>query len=319
VNEMEQLRRLRAGLPGPRREGRESARAALMERASLSGTPRRRRRRRHGRRALALVGAACLTAAIVIATGSSGGPSARPEVASASELRHLATVFPRLQIAGPWQILTTEGSGAEGSVELRYEGEPALLPRFDNPPTVEIRWRSSSREQRVSELLAEGFLPAGQMTVEQQRPISGSALPFTYRPVQVSAYVSRGPGADRLSTVALWNEGGRVFELAARLRSLNVIWRLAERVELLRENEWLVALRPGGGRFLAEATGGAVKVEKVKIGERPNGEPIYATRGLIEGPGPGERLEEPDLSKPSPPTIYREGDEVRIVVTPPPG
>ena len=318
MSEIERLKGLREDLPGLSAEARASARAALLERASVSapspGRPGRRRRRR-----LALAGAVGFAAAaILFAIGSAGGPTARPEVASAAQLRHLAAVFPRLQIAGPWQILSTGGTGDEGRVGFRYEGEPGFSPAFEAAAGVEIRWYSVPARERESQLLAEGFTPAGSRGIDQARPSSGTSLPFEIHAVEATAYVSRDEAGGKLAAVALWREGARVYELHAQVPTIKTLWWIAERVEILAEEEWLLALEPGGGPYLAEVRGGVVKVKKVKIGEKPNGEPIYRTEGLIRGPGRGEKLGQPDLSKPAPPIIFREGDRVRVVVTPAP-
>jgi hypothetical protein len=318
VSEIEQLKGLREGLPGLSAEARASARADLLEHANASAPPPRRRFRRR-RRSLALAGAAGFAAAaILFAIGTAGGPTARPEVASAAQLRHLAAVFPRLQIAGPWQILSTEGTGDEGRVSFRYEGEPGFSPAFEATAGVQIRWYSVPARQRESRLLAEGFTLAGRRSLEQSRPSSDSPLPFERHAIEVTAYVSGEQAEGEPATVGLWREGGRVYELHAQVPALKALWWIAERVEILREREWLLALEPGGGPYLAEVRSGVVKVEKVKIGEKPNGDPIYRTEGVIKGPGPGEKLEPPNLSKPAPPIVYREGDRVRVVVNPAP-
>jgi hypothetical protein len=91
--------------------------------------------------------------------------------------------------------------------------------------------------------------------------------------------------------------------------------RLMERIEVLDEEEWLIALQSGGGKWLNDSGGGLIaKIEKIKVGESPDGQPIYKERGLI---GVGDPGEAPDFSA-APPTIYREGDRIRVVTEKPP-
>lgn len=320
MDEIEQLRRLRDGLPGPRPQAREAARAVLLEHVgpAPSQAPRLRW---YGRRALALACVACAaTVAILIAIGSAGGPSAKPELASAAELRQLAAVFPRLQIAGKWQIVSTEGNGERGRVLFRDEYKFRYLrPKVRVSPHVEILWRPISQKQRESELREEGFARAGAMQVEQSRPVAGWVLPFKFRPVDVTAYLTRSLDGRSFSAVALWHEGGRVFELHAGVGSLYKVWRLAERIEILGEGQWLIALKVGGGVYLAETGGGlAARVEHVKTGERPNGDPIYETKSYVGVPGKGNEFKPHEFTLHNLTTIYRNGDQVRVVVTPPP-
>lgn len=316
MDEIDQLRKLRAGLPGPREEARNAARAALMERVGPS-RPQRARRRWNGRPALATAGAACLaTAAILILIGSAGGPSVRPEIAKAGELRHLAKVFPRLQIAGGWQIVSTEGTAGGGRMVFRDEMAPSIRAKFKVSPRVEIQWRSLRQAQRMAKLLAEGFVPAGQMRVKQARPVMGWVLPFKFRPVDVSAYVSGSTEEGLSPAVALWHEGDRAFELRASVGSVDKLWRLAERVQVLGVREWLIALKPGGGRYLTKSNGGLpTRVEKVKIGEKPNGKPIYRTHTYFGATNNGVAMFEARNVT----TIVREGEKVRVaaVLVPP--
>ena len=65
-----------------------------------------------------------------------------------------------------------------------------------------------------------------------------------------------------------------------------------------------------GGVALSTHAGGLKEIEKVKIGESPDGQPIYGTKGSLEPPKPGEEL---DASSPLP-IIYRDGSETRIIV-----
>lgn len=322
MNEIEQLKRMRKDLPGAREEARGGARAALMERAAPAAAQALPRRRRIRRRAFAFLAAGGLAAAaVLVALGSGGTPAAKPEVASAAELRRLAAELPRLQIAGPWQILSIEGTGEGGNVKLRFEGEAdeeAQRRRAGAPDRAEIQWRTAPEAEREAGLLAEGFAPAGRETLEMQRPIPCCKLPFSHVPVEVKAFAPRDHSAQDFPAVALWREGRRVFELHAQVPDLDALWRLAERAEILSEQQWLVALRPGGGPYLAHIAGGVVRVEKVKVGERPNGEPIYRTRGVLKAASPGEPVEEPDLTEPSPPTIYHEDGRVHVVIAPAP-
>jgi hypothetical protein len=318
MNEVEQLREFRQDLPGPRAESRDAARAALMERAEASSRKAPAKRRRLRPRALALAGVGvAATIAILIAIGSTGGAGVSAQRASAADLQALGNVLPRLQIAGPWQIVSLEGSAQAGRVDFRYEeGLPGFEPWPDPPWSVFVAWTSGSEVQRRSELLADGYTYLGRQVLSMSRPTASGPLPFTFQPFPVGGYVAPADSGPH-SVVALWQEDGLTFELDAEVKEAGLVWRLAERVEILSEEEWAVALRPGGGAYVAAKAGGVQKMEKVKVGEKPNGEPIYGLKGLIKGPGPGERLE-PDLTGPPPPVIYREGDRVRIVVEPSP-
>ncbi len=80
-----------------------------------------------------------------------------------------------------------------------------------------------------------------------------------------------------------------------------------ERIELLSEEEWVIALLAGGGKWLSDTASGRIeKVEQVKVGETPDGQPIFQAQGLI-GSSTGKALD----FKSALPVIYREGDRTQ--------
>lgn len=266
------------------------------------------------RRRLALGGAAVGVAATLLIVLGGGGATVRTERADAADLGQLAAIAPHLQLAGPWQITSTEVSPTGGRIQFHSEEEhPPLLAN-----EAEIQWHSASIEERGEQLETEGFTFAGPKRMNILRPYTFVTREFghydDWKPAQV--YVSREDGQKSFQAAAgLWREGGRTLEYRAIVPSFWVLERLMERIELLSDEEWFVALQPGGGKWLAESAGGIVKkIEKVKVGETPDGHPIYQERGLLGAPEPGEKL---DFKAPLP-TIYREGDNIRVVTQQPP-
>lgn len=89
--------------------------------------------------------------------------------------------------------------------------------------------------------------------------------------------------------------------------------RLLERIEVLRREEWLVAIRPGGAEWLARSMDGtAQRLENVEV-ELPSGQVVYQTTIIGTKPGAPER----EFASPLP-VITRKGDEVTVTFEPPP-
>jgi hypothetical protein len=233
-----------------------------------------------------------------------------PAVFGAIFDRHFDAIHAYLQR----QIGRDRAVDLAGRVVFLDENPPATRPKFEVSPLVAIHWGSVPQQQREAELVAEGFAWANTRYVEMSKPIPSAGLPFDYLRFKVNAYVARESPNGWLSAVALWHEGGQVFELHLGVPSLYKLWLIAQRVETLATPEWVIALKPGGGAYLAETVNGLARgVEHVKIGEKPNGEPIYQDQGLIGSRGTSEEFKPQDLT-----IVYREGDKVRVVVMPPP-
>ena len=80
-----------------------------------------------------------------------------------------------------------------------------------------------------------------------------------------------------------------------------------ERLEILGREEWLVAIRPGGAKWLVDSMDGTVqRLENVGI-ELPSGAVVYETRAIV-APGHPAKL---DLTTPFP-VITRNGEEVTV-------
>src|SRR5664279_969851 len=279
--------------------------AEQAEQAELARAARGRRRWRP----LAFGGAVVGAAATLLVVLGGGGTSVRTERADAADLSQLAAQAPHLQLAGGWQITNTEFAPGGGQVHFRSEEGRHHQFLADE---AEIRWHSASIEERGSELESEGFTLAGPKRMDLIRPYTfvthESERYSDVKPAQV--YVSGKDGEKTFLAAGLWREGGRTFEYRASVASFWELERLMERIELLSREEWFVALQPGGGKWLNDSGGGVIKkAEKVKVGETPDGRPIFQVRALLVEPEEGEKL---DFKAPLP-TIYREGDKVRMV------
>ena len=298
-------------LDSARRRAKLVARARLarpgVDEAAATGTGRNRR--------LVFIGAlAALVAGVAIAVGTGGGSAVHPEVASAAELTQIGASIPRLQAMGPWQIVNTESGPEEGSIEFRYEG-PEGEKGIPVTGQSEIEWREGTIAEGGTELEAEGFTPAGPKPMRITRPEFELAGEWERVDDELSAqvYVANEGADGSFDAVGLWEEGGRTLAYRARVPDFYTLERLMERIVVLNEEQWLVALRPGGGTWLAETDEGTVqKAEKVKVGEKPNGDPIYS-EGFTVGAAEPESLKK--TIEDGFPTIIREGDTVRTVIT----
>jgi hypothetical protein len=185
---------------------------------------------------------------------------------------------------------------------------------------AEFQWHSASLAEREEQLESKGFTFAGSKQLTLARPYSlateGVEQFLDYKSAPV--YVAHEDGQQSFDAVGLWEEGGKTIEFHANVPDFDTLELLMGRwVEILNDEEWLVALQPGGGKWLSETESGKVeRIEKIKVGEKPNGEPIYSVGTFLGVPEPGEGL---SLKlKESFPTIYREGDTTRTVINQPP-
>ncbi|HVQ58482.1 MAG TPA: hypothetical protein VMS60_06190 [Solirubrobacterales bacterium] len=276
-----------------------------------------RRPRRHLGRRIALGAAVASVGAALVMVSGGGGSGVLPEPASAADLNQAAAMLPRLQLAGPWQIASTEMSPDGGRIEYRSEEEGDQLHRF-HATEAEIQWHSDSIADRAGQLESEGFAFAEQIRSKFGGPAVPRSDEFVRREEarNVHVYVSGEDGEEDFCAVALWLQGDETFEYRATVVSVWEIERLMERIELLSEEEWVIALLPGGGKWLADTASGMIqKVEQVKVGETPDGQPIFQAQALI-GSSTGKALD----FRSALPVIYREGDTTRLVIEqPPPG
>jgi hypothetical protein len=315
-------RRLQTLVPADLDGARERAKLAARVRLSRASAPTASRlgnRRLLRRRNFALAGAvAAVAAGILIAIGSGGGSAVRPAVADAAELTQLGAVTPHLQLLKEWQIVNTEVSPDGGTIQFRFEG-PEGVKGVPASGESEIQWHSASPAERGEQLEAEGFAFAGPKPMVIGNPHALATGDYEHALDEKSAqvYVSHEDGQESFDAAGLWEEGGMTLEFRADVPDFYTLERLMERIEVLNDEEWLVALQPGGGTWLAETGSGTIeKVEKIRVGEKPDGEPIYSERGFFgaseQGEGLSNRLRE------SFPTIYREGDTTRTVINQPP-
>jgi hypothetical protein len=314
MNEFERVKELTDGLPAPRPESRDAARAALVARfeAAEDVTSKPAPRRFARVRNLAFAGAgAAVAAALLVALGTGGGSGVRTEVADAADLTHLAELSPHLEIAGGWQITDTEVSPGGGATRFHYEREISA----DETAAAEIQWHAASVEELGQQLEGEGFEAAGTLPTSTSDALERRAGNWDKVSGTAQVYVSREEGESFFQAVGLWRERGWTFELSARLDSLDALERLLERVEFLGLEEWLIAIRPGGAMWLRDTLNGTVeKVETVKT-EMPDGSLVYMTRAFAKTP---EQIEELDFTSPIL-FIHRDGDNVRVAMEHPPG
>jgi hypothetical protein len=97
------------------------------------------------------------------------------------------------------------------------------------------------------------------------------------------------PAPLNLIAVGVWSQGGRTFALSARVESLYMLERLLERPEFLTEDEWAIALRPGGAEWLVDHHfGDGVTVEQVTVDyakvKGPDGKVSYEARVKAKAP-----------------------------------
>jgi hypothetical protein len=324
MDELELIRQLLGEEETPRPEARAAARAALVERFEGGGGAGERRWRRQTGwlrgfarpgwpRRGALVGVLGAGAAAVLVALGTSGPRIKTEVASGADLNRLAELAPHLEIAGGWQITHTEVSPDGGATRFHYEEDPA---RASGTTKAEIRWHAASVAELGRQLGREGLEPAGavpvrSLDVPRMRAGEAGAMYSSYKG---RAYVGRpGPGGF-FPARALWREGRWTFELSAHVSSTRMIERLLERIEVLGREEWLVAIRPGGAKWLVDSLNGTVRrLENVKI-RLPDGSLRYETRAIVKTSKPEER----DFTTPFP-VIRREGDTVSFEFESPPG
>ncbi|HVQ60227.1 MAG TPA: hypothetical protein VMS60_15100 [Solirubrobacterales bacterium] len=290
-------------------------RAKLAARVGLSRQPAAGARPGFFRvRNLSLAGGlAAVAAALVLALGTGGGSGIKAEVASAADLTHLAELAPHPHMVGGWQITNTEVTPDGGRTEFHDEDEES--------DDVEIRWYAASVEETGQRLESEGFEAAGtlptrtgdalEMREAMRKLAAGEASAdddwFTSGTAQV--YTSRAEDGS-LSAAGVWAEDGWTFELRAPVESLDMLERLLERVEFLGPEEWLIALRPGGGEWLSNSFGGTAKeVEEVKT-VQPDGMIVRETRFTGKS---AEEMENFELDAPFP-LITRDGDSVTVEV-----
>jgi hypothetical protein len=307
-----------ADLDGARERAKLAARVRLS-RASVPTAAGSTSRRLLRRRNFALAGAvAAVAAGILIAVGSGGGSAVRPAVADAAELTQLGAVTPHLQLLKEWQIVNTEVSPDAGLIQFRFEG-PEGEKGVPANGEAEVQWHSVSLAERGEQLESEGFASAGLKPMVISNPHALATGDYEHVLDQKSAqvYVSHEDGQGSFDAVGLWEEGGRTLEYRADVPDFYTLERLMERIEVLNDEEWLVALQPGGGTWLTEIGSGTIeKVERIKVGEKPDGEPIYSERSFFGDVEQGEELS--NRLKQSFPTIYREGDTTRTVINQPP-
>jgi hypothetical protein len=311
ISDFERVRELGDGLPAPRPQVREAARAALVARfeAGRAATASPRGPRRFFRRRnLALAGSlAALATALLIALGTGGGSGVKPDVASAADLDRLAELAPRLAITGGWQITDTEASPEDGATRFHYERDPS-----SDATDAEIQWHVLPVEEVEKRLEAEGFEAAGTQPTRTLDSAEWRAANYDamYSPGTAQVFVSSEDDLGRFQAVGVWRAGGWSFELSAGLDRLDSLERLLERLEVLGPDEWLVALQPGGAEWLRKSLNGTVKkLENVNT-EGPDGTVVSETRALIRTP---EELEEVEFTAPFP-VVYREGDRVRAEI-----
>lgn len=270
-------RRLETLVPPNLDSARERAKLAARMSLSHANAPAvtgASHRRLLSRRNLALSGAvAAVAAGILIAIGSGGGSAVRPEVADAADLTQLGAVTPHLQLLKDRQIVKTEVLPEGGLIQFRFEGRQgeAGVPASGES---EIQWHSASPAERGEQLESEGFTFAGLKPTVLSRPHALAAGEIERFRDQRSAhvYVSHEDGRQWFDAVGLWEEDGKTLEYHANVPDFDTLERLMERIEVLNDEEWLVALQPGGGSWLTETGSGTIeKVEKIKIGEKPNG------------------------------------------------
>ncbi len=314
MNEFERIKELNEGLPAPRPESRDAARAALVARfkAVEDATARPAPRRFVRVRNLALAGGvAAVAAALLVVLGTGGGSGVRPEVADAADLTRLAELAPHLEIAGGWQITQTEVSPDGGATRFHYEREVSAGESSD----AEVQWHAASIEELGQRLEGEGFEAAGTLPTRTIDALERRAGTWDRVSGTAQVYVSREEGESFFQAVGLWRERGWTFELSARVASLDMLERLLERIEFLGSEEWLIAIRPGGALWLRDTLNGtAEKVETVKT-ETPWGTLVYETRLFSKTP---EQIEELDFTSPVL-FIRRDGDNVRVEMEHPPG
>lgn len=267
-----------------------------------------------GPRRLAIGAAVVGVAAGLLILSGGRGVGVRAERADAADLSRLAAIAPHLQLIGQWQITSTEVSPSGGRIQFHSEEDG---PHAFSTKQAEIQWHSASLAERAQQLESAGFAFAGAKRMEIIRPyvfVTGEL--DRYGDVKLAqVYVSHEDGQKGFEAAGLWREGGRTFEYRAIVPSFSMLEGLMERIGLLSSEEWFVALRPGGGRWLAETASGTAKnVVKVKVGETADGQPVYRDHALLGAPEPGEKL---DFEAPLP-TVYREGDKIKVVTQQPP-
>jgi hypothetical protein len=281
------------------------------------GKQRRSRAVRLGTRGLVVAGAlAAVAAAVVIAVGTGGKSGVHPEVASAAELTQIGDSIPRLQLRAEWQIVDTESSPDGGSIQYQYEGQLGE-PGTPASGQAEIQWHTLTLAERGEQLEAEGFTFAGAkpMVIVSAEAEVTDDVEHLLNEMSAQVYVANEEADGSFDAAGLWEEGGRTLEYRAHVPDFRTLERLMERIEVLNEEQWLVALQPGGGKWLSESDNGALeKVERVKVGEKPNGDPIYAQTFFEGAPGP-ESLKE--IVESGFPIIVHEGDTVRTVIAKP--
>jgi|GEM_PF-3051864 len=258
-------------------------------------------------------GLAAVAAALVLALGTGGGPGIKAEVASAADLTRLAELSPHLQMVGGWQITSTEVTPKGGATVFHYERAAEHGPADD----VEIRWYTAASAEEIGQRVeADGFDAAGAVPVNTTDGLAkrfGEADSYFTKSTG-QAYVS-SVGGPLPETVGIWHQDGLTFELRTHVESIYMLERSLERVEFLGPEEWVIAIRPGGGMWLNESSNGSVrKIEKEKI-EQPDGTFAYQTTYIGKSP---EELAELDFTAPFP-LIHRDGDTVRVEVQTVPG
>lgn len=267
-------------------------------------------------------GLAAVAAALVLALGTGGGSGIETEVASAADLTRLAELSPHPHMVGGWQITNTEVTPDGGGTEFRDEDGAAE----DRSGAVEIRWYAGSVEETGRRLEGEGLEAAGtlptrtsdalEMREALRKLAAGEASPTDdwFTPGTARVYTSRAEDGT-LNAAGVWAERGWTFELNAAVESLYMLERLLERIEFLGPEEWLIALRPGGGEWLNDSFGGTVKEVEEVTTVQPDGTIARETRFIGKS---AEEMESFELDAPFP-LITRDGDTVTVEVENPPG
>jgi hypothetical protein len=254
------------------------ARAVLAARVTTSRKPLLAIRGT-GLRRLSFAGAlAALAAALVVAVGTGGGSGISAEAAAAAELTELAGRSPHIAITGHWEITNTELTAEGGSTSYHYER--AAQQVHGSADTTVSWYRGVSIDEVGARLQAAGLTPAGTLpysTLDGVKAREGGwDSIFTTGIAQV--YTSPA-GEGWVNAVGVWQQDGWTFSLSARVGTdLYMEERLLERVEFLGPNEWAIALRPGGQKWLVEHFDEKVgSFEQVKV-EGPDGTFVYEIR-----------------------------------------
>lgn len=183
--------------------------------------------RRPRRLALGVAAIASCLVAFLLVFGSEGGrPTAQPSSAYASEVVRFADTSPRLLLAAPgWRV-----DGLVGGVEsyMRFVRGGGVEPK-----DVDLSWiptSFSSFASRVGKIADE---------LETQPLTTAPVLGTTATIIQYHEF-----SPDDLGLFALWEEGGYVVELEARVPSMDAFQALLASLRKVDTETWLAAMPP---------------------------------------------------------------------------